>query len=46
MPAKQKKGRGKTVNLTEFNEDFIPESALDWAEDDWITDEQKGDAKL
>ncbi|KAL7701661.1 RNA recognition motif(a.k.aRRM RBD or RNP domain) [Lotmaria passim] len=46
MPAKQKKGRGKTVNLTEFNEDFIPESALDWAEDDWITDEQKGEAKL
>jgi RNA recognition motif-containing protein len=46
MPAKQKKGRGKTVNLTEFNEDFIPETALDWAEDDWITDEQKGEAKL
>ncbi|KPA79554.1 hypothetical protein ABB37_05370, partial [Leptomonas pyrrhocoris] len=46
MPAKQKKGRGKTVNLTEFNEDFIPETALDWAEDDWVTDEQKGEAKL
>ncbi|KPI84066.1 hypothetical protein ABL78_6891 [Leptomonas seymouri] len=46
MPAKQKKGRGKTLNLTEFNEDFIPETALDWAEDDCITDEQKVEAKL
>ncbi|KAG5476978.1 hypothetical protein LSCM1_05312 [Leishmania martiniquensis] len=46
MPAKQKKGRGKTVNLFEFNEDYIPEEALDWAEDDWMTAEQVGEAKL
>ncbi|GET89203.1 hypothetical protein, conserved [Leishmania tarentolae] len=46
MPAKQKKGRGKTINLFEFNEDYIPESALDWAEDDWMTAEQVGVAKL
>ncbi|AYU79445.1 RNA binding protein / RBP28 [Leishmania donovani] len=46
MPAKQKKGRGKTVNLFEFNEDYIPEEALDWAEDDWMTAEQVGVAKL
>ncbi|KAG5502840.1 hypothetical protein JKF63_04609 [Porcisia hertigi] len=46
MPAKQKKGRGKTVNLFQFNEDYIPEEALDWAEDDWMTAEQVGEAKL
>ncbi|KAH8619913.1 hypothetical protein ERJ75_000115400 [Trypanosoma vivax] len=31
MPAKKKGGRGKTINLLEFNEDYIPEDNLDWA---------------
>lgn len=46
MPPKGKKGRGKSVNINEFNEDFIPEEALDWAEDDWLTPEQAQQAKL
>ncbi|RNF07337.1 uncharacterized protein Tco025E_07388 [Trypanosoma conorhini] len=31
MPAKKKGGRGKTINLVDFNDEYIPEDNLDWA---------------
>ncbi|CCD13542.1 unnamed protein product [Trypanosoma congolense IL3000] len=31
MPAKKKGGRGKTLNIVDFNEDYVPEDNLDWA---------------
>ncbi|KEG05912.1 hypothetical protein DQ04_17381000 [Trypanosoma grayi] len=31
MPAKKKGGRGKTLNIVDFNDDYIPEDNLDWA---------------
>ncbi|AAZ10140.1 RNA-binding protein [Trypanosoma equiperdum] len=31
MPAKKKGGRGKTLNIVDFNVDYIPEDNLDWA---------------
>lgn len=31
MPAKKKGGRGKTINIVDFNTDYIPEDNFDWA---------------
>ncbi|ORC85695.1 uncharacterized protein TM35_000331520 [Trypanosoma theileri] len=31
MPAKKKGARGKTINLMDFNDEYIPEDNLDWA---------------
>ncbi|CCW63393.1 unnamed protein product [Phytomonas sp. EM1] len=41
MAPKSKKGRGKTVKLTEFNKAYIPEDALDWADDDWMIENRE-----
>ncbi|CCW70916.1 unnamed protein product [Phytomonas sp. Hart1] len=41
MAPKSKKGRGKTVKLTDFNENYVPEDALDWADDDWMIENQE-----
>lgn len=44
-PKAKKGGRGKTVNITEFNENYIHEDAFDWADDQW-RDSESPEGKL
>eukprot|EP00796_Vickermania_ingenoplastis_P003807 gene3807-2693_t len=46
MAPKNKRGKGKTMKITEFVDDYIADDVYDFVDDSWMTEEQAKEAKL